>query len=285
MRAAPRSDDDAVSDELVFVLLPFITAAALGFGFFVVFRERAATRRSWRGRRLVEPDLAAPPRDPAPRRARGGRTPGLARRVRGVPRPRDLRVAGPVRGHVPVPAVRVDLATAADAPRRPAHERSRARGRQRLVHRAVAAGGQPRAGDGPRTRRRPRPLPSRGARSSGRSLRRSRSRRRGTPRRRPGAPRPAQYSSFSPASNSAGRRSSRRSAAIGERRKRQVLRRRGMPTSASASTRRSSIASRSATLAPNDQPTSRVGRSAGNAVAHARRRRRAASFSSSRPPP
>jgi hypothetical protein len=55
-----------VSDELVFVLLPFITAAALGFGFFVVFRERAAARRSWRDRRLVEPDLAAPPRDPAP---------------------------------------------------------------------------------------------------------------------------------------------------------------------------------------------------------------------------
>ena len=56
-----------MSDELVFVLLPFITAVALGFGFFVVFRERAAARRSWRDRRLVEPDLAAPPRDPAPR--------------------------------------------------------------------------------------------------------------------------------------------------------------------------------------------------------------------------
>ncbi len=56
-----------MSDELVFVLLPFITAAALGAGFFAVFRERAAARRSWGNRRLVEPDLAAPPRDPVPR--------------------------------------------------------------------------------------------------------------------------------------------------------------------------------------------------------------------------
>jgi hypothetical protein len=63
-RSAPRCDDDAVSDDLVFVLLPFITAAALGAGFFAVFRERAAARRSWAERRLVEPDLAAPPRDP-----------------------------------------------------------------------------------------------------------------------------------------------------------------------------------------------------------------------------
>jgi hypothetical protein len=53
-----------VSDGILFVLLPFITAAALGFGFFVVFRERAAARRSGPARRLVEPDLAAPPRDP-----------------------------------------------------------------------------------------------------------------------------------------------------------------------------------------------------------------------------
>ena len=55
-----------MSDEILFVLLPFITAAALGFGFFVVFRERAAARRSGAARRLVEPDLAAPPRDPGP---------------------------------------------------------------------------------------------------------------------------------------------------------------------------------------------------------------------------
>jgi hypothetical protein len=55
-----------VSNELVFLLLPFVTAAALGFGFFVVFRERAAARRSWAQRRLVEPDLASPPRDPSP---------------------------------------------------------------------------------------------------------------------------------------------------------------------------------------------------------------------------
>lgn len=53
-----------MSDGL-FLLLPFITAMALGFGFAVVFRERAAARRSSAGR-LVEPDLAAPPRDPSP---------------------------------------------------------------------------------------------------------------------------------------------------------------------------------------------------------------------------
>ena len=52
-------------DDLLLVL-PFITAAALGLGFFVVFRERAATRRAG-ARRLVEPDRAAPPRDPEPR--------------------------------------------------------------------------------------------------------------------------------------------------------------------------------------------------------------------------
>jgi len=55
-----------VSDELVLGVLPFVTAAALGFGFWVVFRERAAARRSASERRLVEPDLATPPRDRAP---------------------------------------------------------------------------------------------------------------------------------------------------------------------------------------------------------------------------
>lgn len=56
----------AVGLDTWLVVLPFVTAAALGFGFWVVFRERAAGRRSRRDRRLVEPDLAAPPRDPRP---------------------------------------------------------------------------------------------------------------------------------------------------------------------------------------------------------------------------
>ena len=54
-----------MSTDQLLLLLPFVTAVALGFGFWVVFRERAAARRSAAGR-LVEPDLAAPPRDPRP---------------------------------------------------------------------------------------------------------------------------------------------------------------------------------------------------------------------------
>ena len=52
-----------VSDDLVYAALPFIVLVALGAGFVVVFRQRAAARREWSSRRLVEPDLGAPPRD------------------------------------------------------------------------------------------------------------------------------------------------------------------------------------------------------------------------------
>lgn len=49
--------------DLIFAALPFVVLVALGFGFWVVFRQRAAARRGWAGGRLVEPGLAAPPRD------------------------------------------------------------------------------------------------------------------------------------------------------------------------------------------------------------------------------
>jgi hypothetical protein len=55
-----------VSDGLLFAMLPFITAAALGLGLWFVVRERSEARRAFADRRLVEPDLAAPPRDPVP---------------------------------------------------------------------------------------------------------------------------------------------------------------------------------------------------------------------------
>ena len=48
----------------VFAVLPFVTSVALGFGFFVVFRQRAAARRASTPQHLTEPGLAAPPRDP-----------------------------------------------------------------------------------------------------------------------------------------------------------------------------------------------------------------------------
>jgi hypothetical protein len=45
------------------IVLPFVVAFAMGFGLFVVFWQRAAVRRQAAARRLVEPDLGAPPRD------------------------------------------------------------------------------------------------------------------------------------------------------------------------------------------------------------------------------
>lgn len=54
-------------DGPVYTLLPFIVLVALSAGFVVVFRQRAAARRSWRQRVLAEPDVAAPPRDVRPR--------------------------------------------------------------------------------------------------------------------------------------------------------------------------------------------------------------------------
>jgi hypothetical protein len=50
--------------DVVFLILPFVVIGLVGSGLFVVFRERAAAIRT--GRRLVEPDLAAPVRDPRP---------------------------------------------------------------------------------------------------------------------------------------------------------------------------------------------------------------------------
>jgi len=50
--------------ELIDTALPFVVLVALGVGFWVVFRQRAAARREWSARGLVEPSLAAPPRDP-----------------------------------------------------------------------------------------------------------------------------------------------------------------------------------------------------------------------------
>jgi hypothetical protein len=49
-----------VNDRWVYAALPFITIVALGAGFFVVFRQRAAARRQ----------MAVPPRASVPRRPR-----------------------------------------------------------------------------------------------------------------------------------------------------------------------------------------------------------------------
>lgn len=54
-------------DELILVALPFVVAIALGLGFYLVFRERAAMVEALRRReRLAEPGLARPLRDPRP---------------------------------------------------------------------------------------------------------------------------------------------------------------------------------------------------------------------------
>ena len=55
---------------MLFVVLPFVVLALCSIGFVIVFRhrwriDRAAMRRA---ARLVEPDIATPPRDPAHRR-------------------------------------------------------------------------------------------------------------------------------------------------------------------------------------------------------------------------
>lgn len=53
--------------EIALVALPFVVAVALGLGFLLVFRERAAmTEERRRRHRLAEPDLATPLRDPPP---------------------------------------------------------------------------------------------------------------------------------------------------------------------------------------------------------------------------
>lgn len=53
--------------DLIVIALPFIVAIALGVGFLLVFRERAAMEAELRRRaRLAEPDLATPLRDPSP---------------------------------------------------------------------------------------------------------------------------------------------------------------------------------------------------------------------------
>jgi hypothetical protein len=52
--------------DAAYLVLPFVVAFALGFGFVLVFRQRAAMRRAGAAGRLVEPDIAAPPRDPPP---------------------------------------------------------------------------------------------------------------------------------------------------------------------------------------------------------------------------
>jgi hypothetical protein len=51
----------------VLLAMPFIVSIALGVGFLLVFRERAAARDVLRRRaQLAEPDLATPLRDPRP---------------------------------------------------------------------------------------------------------------------------------------------------------------------------------------------------------------------------
>lgn len=51
---------------LVFLVLPFIVAIALGVGFLLVFQQRAAIDQIRRRAQLAEPDLATPLRDPKP---------------------------------------------------------------------------------------------------------------------------------------------------------------------------------------------------------------------------
>jgi hypothetical protein len=53
--------------DVVVLILPFVVAIALGLGFLLVFRERAAAVEEVRRRaQLAEPDLATPLRDPHP---------------------------------------------------------------------------------------------------------------------------------------------------------------------------------------------------------------------------
>jgi hypothetical protein len=53
-------------NDWVYAVLPFVTSVALGFGFYVVFRQRAAARRAGARERLTEPGLATPLRDAGP---------------------------------------------------------------------------------------------------------------------------------------------------------------------------------------------------------------------------
>jgi uncharacterized membrane protein YphA (DoxX/SURF4 family) len=53
----------AVSDGAIYAFLPFVVVIALGIGLGVVFWQRVSTRRALAGRRIVEADLGAPPRD------------------------------------------------------------------------------------------------------------------------------------------------------------------------------------------------------------------------------
>ena len=55
------------ANEVILVVLPFVVAITLGFGFLLVFRERAAAQEVMRRRaQIAEPDLATPLRDPRP---------------------------------------------------------------------------------------------------------------------------------------------------------------------------------------------------------------------------
>jgi hypothetical protein len=59
----------------IYAILPFVVLVLLGAAFAFVFRERAATRRAWTERRIVEPDVARPSRDPIRHRRADGRRP------------------------------------------------------------------------------------------------------------------------------------------------------------------------------------------------------------------
>jgi hypothetical protein len=57
-----------VNQDLLYVVLPFVTLALLSFGVVYLYRrrwrmDRAAVRRA---ARMVEPDIVTPPRDPRP---------------------------------------------------------------------------------------------------------------------------------------------------------------------------------------------------------------------------
>jgi hypothetical protein len=53
----------SVSDSAIYAFLPFVVLVAVGIGVGVVFWQRVATRRVLAGRRVVQADVATPPRD------------------------------------------------------------------------------------------------------------------------------------------------------------------------------------------------------------------------------
>jgi hypothetical protein len=60
----------AVRNDTIYTVLPFVVVVMLAGGFGLVFQQRAALRRTSAGRRTVETDLGAPPRDAPARPAR-----------------------------------------------------------------------------------------------------------------------------------------------------------------------------------------------------------------------